>query len=135
MTSTQQRSKLLQSMTSQELVELSQLEHDTLLNKLNSSKISLPSQVQIYGLQFNLTSPELCLQGYSSLSSTLKITQLSPHTFSLLNSLMGNEWFKPFRRSYIKKWELPPGLDMITMLIPRGSFPHHLRPQLNLVWV
>src|SRR5258706_1291934 len=116
------RSKRLQSMTSQELVELSQLEHDTLLNKLNSCKISLPSQVQIYGLLSSLTSPGLCLQRYSSLSSISKTIELSLHTFNSLNRLMDNEWSKLFKNNFIRRWELPLVSDMIMTPINRASF-------------
>src|SRR6266446_3347446 len=128
------RSKRLQSMTSQELVELSQLEHDTLLNKLNSSKISLPSQVQIYGLLSSLTSPGLHLQRYSSLSSTSKTTEPSLHTFNSLNKLMDNEWCKLFKNNFIRRWELPLVSDMIMIPTFRVNFPLlHPRPQLSLV--
>src|SRR6266436_3434525 len=123
------RSKRLQSMTSQELVELSQSEHDTLLNKLNSFKISLPSQVQIYGLLSNLTSPGLRLQRYSSLSSTSKTIEPSLPTFNSLNRLMGNEWSKLF-----KSWELPLELDMIMTPILKVNLPLlPARLQLSLV--
>src|SRR6266446_1187599 len=125
------RSKRLQSMTSQELVELSQSEHDTLLNKLNSCKISLPSQVQIYGLLSNLTSPGLSLQRYSSLCSTSKTTEPLLHTFNSLNKLMDNEWSRLFKSNFIRRWGLLPELDMIMTPINRVSFPR-LRPRLQL---
>src|SRR5258707_9564010 len=128
------RSKLLQSMTSQELVELSQLEHDTLLNKLNSSKISLPSLARIYGLLSNLTSPGLCWQEFSSLFLILKTTEPSPHTSNSPNKLTDSEWYRPFRNSFIRKWEQPLGSDMITTPTLRVNSPLlPVRLQLSLV--
>src|SRR6266576_3313473 len=127
------RSKHLQSMTSQELVELSQLEHDTLLSKLSSCKISLPSQVQIYGLLSSLTSPGLHLQRYSSLSSTSKIIEQSLPTLLSLNKLMDNEWFKLFKNNFIRKWELPLELDMI--MIPTLKVNSLRLPKLQLALV
>src|SRR6266404_3638028 len=128
------RSKRLQSMTSQELVELSQLEHDTLLNKLNSSKISRPSQVQIYGLLSNLTSPGLHLQRYSSLSSTSKIIEQSLPTLLSLNKLMDNEWSRLFKNNFTRRWELLPELDMIMIPTLKVNSLRHL-PRLQLALV
>src|SRR3569833_1041845 len=133
MTSISQRSNPLQSMTSQELAELSQSEHDTLLSKLSSCRILPHSQVRISGLLSILTSPELSWLRYSKTSSTSKTTEQSLPTSNWLNKLMDNDMFRLCRNNSIKRWEqLQEWATTMTSTIKETS--PHLQHRLNPVW-